>query len=282
MIKNKKPPFLIGEIGINHNGSMELVKKIILEAKKNNFDAVKLQKRDLNICIPEHQKNIMRDTPWGRMTYLNYKKRIELSKSQFSEIKSFCKKINIELFCSAFDVNSLKFLKKYNFKFNKVPSALITNLNFLKEVAKHKKKTFISTGMCTMEDVTRAVKIFKKAKCPFIIMHCVSEYPCPEEKLNLNMIVTLKKKFNCEVGYSGHEPTVSPSYFAWTLGANYIERHITVDRTLFGTDQAASLSPEGMHFLSDILKKAYKFYGTGQKKISNVEKNMLKKFKYWK
>ena len=136
--------------------------------------------------------------------------------------------------------------------------------------------------MCLMNDISKAVKIFKKAKCPFILMHCVSEYPCPEEKLNLNMIKTLKKKFNCEVGYSGHESSVSPSFFAWTLGAIYIERHITLDRALWGTDQAASLSPDGMHNLSNVLKRAYTFFGTGKKQILQVEKNLLKKFKYWK
>ena len=281
MKKNFSKPFIIGEVGINHNGSLELAKEIILLAKKSNFDAVKLQKRDLNICIPDSQKNKIRETPWGEMTYLNYKKKIEFNEKQFRNLKEFCKKINIELFCSAFDVESLKFLKKLNFRYNKVPSALITNLTFLEEVAKQKKKTFISTGMCSMKDVQKAVKIFKKYYCPFILMHCVSEYPCPEEKLNLNMIPTLKKKFKCEVGYSGHEPSLSPTLFAWTLGANFIERHITNDRTNWGTDQSASLEGPGMSSLVTILKKAKNFYGDGKKTITAKEKEMLKKFKYW-
>ncbi len=281
MKNNFKPPYLIGEVGINHNGSIDLAKKIIFEAKKNNFDAVKLQKRDLKICIPKFQQDIIRETPWGRLTYLNYKKKIELNKKNFKEISEFCKKIKIDLFCSAFDINSLKFLKQFRFKYNKVPSALITNIAFLKEVAKERKKTFISTGMSNMKDITRAVKIFKKNKCKFVLMHCVSEYPCPEEKLNLRMINTLKKRFRCEVGYSGHETSVSPSIFSWMLGAQYIERHITTDRSLWGTDQSASLEPIGMSQLSGILKKAYKFLGTGNKKITAVEKKMLTKFKYW-
>jgi N-acetylneuraminate synthase len=276
-----KAPYLIGEVGINHNGSIALAKKIILEAKKNNFDAVKLQKRDLNICIPKYQQDIIRETPWGRITYLNYKKKIELTKKDFQILIKFCKEIKIDIFCSAFDVNSLKFLKQFKFKHNKIPSALITNLEFIKAVAKQKKKTFISTGMCQMKDISNAVKIFKKYKCKFVLMHCVSEYPCPEEKLNLNMINTLKKKFKCEVGYSGHETSVSPSIFSWVMGANYIERHITTDRSLWGTDQSASIEPQGMYQLSGILKKAPQFFGDGNKKISTVEKNMLKKFKYW-
>ena len=212
---------------------------------------------------------------------MEYKKKIEFQKKEFNELVKFCKKIKIDIFCSAFDVNSLKFLKRYQFKFNKVPSAMITNTKFLIEVAKQQRNTFISTGMCTIKDIEKAVKIFKKYKCKFILMHCVSEYPCPEENLNLYLIKTLKKKFNCEIGYSGHESSVSPSLFAWMLGANYIERHVTDDRSRWGTDQSASLGPEGMKNLSSTLSKASSFFGDGKKKISQTEKKMLTKFKYW-
>jgi len=278
---NHKKPFIIGEIGINHNGSVTLAKEIILLAKTNGFDAVKMQKRDLDVCIPDSYKDKVRETPWGQISYLKYKKKIEFNHNQFKEIIRYCKNIKIELFCSAFDVQSLKFLKKYKFKYNKVPSAMITNLDFLNEVAKLKKKTFISTGMCLMKDIENAVKIFSKHKCPFVLMHCVAEYPCPENKLNLNMITTLIKKFKCEVGYSGHESTVSPTLFAWALGANYIERHITNDRTNWGTDQSASLERGGMMHLIDVLKKSKSYFGDGVKKITDKEKEMLKKFKYW-
>jgi N-acetylneuraminate synthase len=279
-IKVKKP-YLIAEIGINHNGSIALAKKIIKIAKENNFDAVKFQKRDLEICIPENERLKMRDTIWGEMTYMEYKKKIEFQKKEFDQLVKFCKKIKIDIFCSAFDINSLKFLKKYQFRYNKVPSAMITNKNFLLEVAKQKRTTFISTGMCQIKDIEEAVKIFKKNKCKFILMHCVSEYPCPEENLNLNLIKTLKKKFKCEMGYSGHESSVSPSLFAWVLGANYIERHVTDDRSRWGTDQSASLGPEGMKNLSSTLSKAGLFFGDGKKRISQTEKKMLTKFKYW-
>ena len=276
-----KKPYLIAEIGINHNGSISLAKKIIKIAKENNFDAVKFQKRDLEICIPENERSKIRDTIWGELTYMEYKKKIEFQKKEFNELVKFCKKIKIDIFCSAFDVNSLKFLKRYQFKFNKVPSAMITNTKFLIEVAKQQRNTFISTGMCIIKDIEKAVKIFKKYKCKFILMHCVSEYPCPEENLNLYLIKTLKKKFNCEIGYSGHESSVSPSLFAWMLGANYIERHVTDDRSRWGTDQSASLGPEGMKNLSSTLSKASSFFGDGKKKISQTEKKMLTKFKYW-
>ena len=161
------------------------------------------------------------------MSYLNYKKKIEFGLKEFKEIDKYCKKNKILWFASAWDIESQKFLKKFNLKYNKVASAMLTNLRLIDEIAKEKKPTFISTGMSTINDIKKTVNIFKKEKCKFILMHCVSTYPCPEEKLNLNMILTLQQKFKCDVGYSGHEASVSPSIFAYLLGANYIERHIT-------------------------------------------------------
>ena len=278
----RKSPFLIAEIGINHNGSVELVKKLINLAKKYNFNSVKFQKRDLDICIPEHQKNEIRNTPWGQMTYLNYKKKIELGEKGFKEIESYCKKVKINWFCSAWDLNSLKFLKKFKTKYNKVASAMITNLDLLKAIAREKKLTFISTGMCNMKDINKAVNIFKKNKCDFVLMHCVSNYPCHEKDLNLSLINTLKKKFKCKIGYSGHETSVSPSYMAWFLGADYIERHITLDRTMFGTDQAASLSEQGIREFTSILSKFPTMIGNGKKIITKDEKKLIPKFRYWK
>ena len=276
-----KKPFMIAEIGINHNGSVKLAKKLIDLAKKYKFNCVKFQKRDLSICIPDSEKNKMRNTPWGEMTYLDYKKKIELNHNDIMQINNYAKKNNIDLFASCFDINSLKHIKKYKFKYNKIPSALITNLEFTKEVALQKKHTFISTGMCEMKDIKRCVNIFKKFKCSFTLLHCVSLYPCPEEKLNLNMIRVLKRKFNCKVGYSGHESNIRPSIYAYFLGAEVIERHITLDRSMWGTDQAASLSEEGIEMLTTILLKKKSFLGSGKKKLLNDEKTMLKKFKYW-
>ena len=197
----RKKPFLIAEIGINHNGSLSLAKKLIDLAKKNNFDAVKFQKREPEICVPDHQKNILRETPWGLITYLEYKKKIEFSLNQYSIIDKYCKKLKISWFLSCWDQESQKKMRKFKTKFNKIASAMATNFDFVNLVAKEKKKTFVSTGMCTSRDVDRLVKIFKKHKCPFALMHTVSSYPCPEENLNLNLISTYKKKYKCEVGY---------------------------------------------------------------------------------
>ena len=279
---NLKKPFLIAEIGINHNSSVKLAKKLIDLAKNSGFDAVKFQKRNPDISTPESQKLKIRNTPWGDITYLAYKKKIEFGFKEYREIDKYCKKLKIIWFASAWDIESLKFLKKFKLKYNKVASAMLTNLDLVKAIAKEKKLTFISTGMSSMKDIQKAINIFKKNKCKFVLMHCVSQYPCPEEKLNLKMILILKKKFKCDVGYSGHEKTVSPSIFAYFLGANYIERHITLDRSMWGTDQAASLSSDGMINLTKILKKSSITLGNGKKNISKEEKEMLKKFKYWK
>ena len=279
-IKFKKP-FLIAEIGINHNGSLSLAKKMINLAKSYGFDAVKFQKRNPDISTPEKQKKIFRNTPWGDMNYLNYKKKIEFGLREYKEIDKYCKKNKIIWFASAWDLDSHKFLKRFKLKYNKIASAMLTNIKLVKELAKEKKLTFISTGMSNLKDIEQCVKIFNKMKCKFILMHCVSTYPCPVEKLNLNAILTLKRKFKCEVGYSGHESSVSPTIFAYFLGANYIERHITLDRSMWGTDQAASLSEPGIKNLTSILKKAPLIMGNGVKKILREEKKMLKKFKYW-
>lgn len=276
-----KKPILIAEIGINHNGSVDLAKKMIDLAKDCGFDFVKFQKRNPDISTPEAQKKMMRNTPWGYISYLDYKKKIEFGYKEYKQIDTYCKKKNIKWFASAWDIESQKFLKKFNLKYNKIASAMITNLKLVSLIAKEKKLTFISTGMSNIKNIEDCLKIFKKEKCKFVLMHCVSTYPCPPENLNLRMIKTLKEKFKCEVGYSGHESDVSPTLLAYILGANYIERHITLDRSMWGTDQAASLAEPGMRSLTSILAKIPKVLGNGIKKINKEEKIMLKKFKYW-
>lgn len=278
---NLEKPILIAEIGINHNGSIEKAKQLIDLAKKYDFDYVKFQKRDPDTTTPEKQKNVLRETPWGTISYLEYKKKIEFNKKEYDIIEKYCKKVNIGWFASAFDIKSQKFLRKYNKKYNKIASAMITNTDFIDFVAKEKRTTFVSTGMCEMKDVENAIKIFKRNNCKFIIMHCVSTYPCPDDELNLSMIKTLKKKFNCAVGYSGHESTTSPSLIAWLLGATAIERHITLDRSLWGTDQSASLSEDGIRMLTGLIAKTPKLIGNGKKVFSKKEKILSKKFRYW-
>jgi len=277
---NKKT-FLIAEIGINHNGSVEIAKELILLAKRTGFDAVKFQKRTPEITTPKDKASIIRETPWGNITYLEYKKKIEFGKIEYDEINKFCKKNKIIWFASPWDIESSDFLDQYNLKFNKIASPMLTNLKLLNHTAKKKIFTFISTGMSSIGDVARAVKIFKNHKCKYNLMHCVSSYPCPDEHLNLKLIKVLKNKFHVDVGYSGHEKTVSPSLMAVCLGATSIERHITLDRTMWGTDHASSLEENGMINLVQLIRKFEKVLGDGKKKITTNEKIKLKENKYW-
>lgn len=236
---------IISEIGINHNGNIELAKKMILESKECGADLVKFQKRDINLVYDQETLSQKRESPWGN-TNRDQKLGLEFEKKEYDEIEKFCKKIGIDWFASAWDLNSLKFLKNYNKKYNKIASAMIIDKKFLAEVAKEKKHTFISTGMCTFKDINEAINIFEQNECSFELMHCISAYPFENYKANLNLIPILKKKFNCDVGYSGHEKGGHAiSYAAAALGITSLERHFTLDRTMYGSDQAASITPEG-------------------------------------
>ena len=276
-----KKPYLIAEIGINHNGSLELAKKLIDQAKLNNFDAVKFQKRTPDISTPESQKYKLRETPWGEMTYLNYKKKIEFNLIQYKKIDKYCKKKKIDWFVSCWDIESFNVMKNFKFKYHKVASAMLTNHKLLEKISKSKVHTLISTGMSNYKNIDDAVKIFKKNNCKYTLLHCVSTYPADEKDLNLNCIKTLKEKYKCPIGYSGHESAVSASIVAYLLGASVIEKHITLDRSMWGTDQSASLSNEGMKVLSDVLNKIPKMLGTGRKKILQEEIKISKKLRYW-
>ena len=280
MKKNKS--YLIGEVGINHNGEIKIAKQIILQAKKFGFDAVKFQKRNPDISTPDNKKFEIRNTPWGNISYLDYKKKIEFDQKKYDEIDKYCKKIKIDWFASAWDIDSVNFLRKYKMPYHKVASAMLTNIDLLNSISKEKKPTLISTGMSNMKIIDQAVKIFKKNNCKFVLMHCVSTYPANEKNLNLNMISTLKKKYKCEVGYSGHEKSVTPSLYAAILGAKYIERHITLDRTMWGTDHSASLEISGMEKLGTMLKNIPEILGDGKKKFLSDERLKLKTQKYWK
>lgn len=280
-LKKKNKVFLIGEIGINHNGDVKIAKKIIKNAKLAGFDAVKFQKRNPDICVPNSKKDTLKETPWGVMSYLDYKKKIELSFKKFKEIDQYCKKIKIDWFVSCWDNDSVLFMKKFKVKYHKVASAMITNKKLLIEIAKQRKLTFISTGMSTYKDINAAISIFKKHKCKYILMHSVSVYPCPDELLNLNMVKILKKKYKTIVGYSGHESSVIPSLVAASLGACAIERHITLKRTMWGTDQSASLEFNGMRTLVDYIRRFERSLGNGKKFVITEEKGKLADQKYW-
>lgn len=243
-----KPVFLIAEIGINHNGDINIAKKLIDEAKLAGFDAVKFQKRDINLVYDKETLDSQRKSPWGS-TQRDQKLGLEFNKSEYDQINEYCNKLKIVWFASAWDINSLEFLDSFNLKYNKIASAMIVDDNFLKLVAKKKKHTFISTGMSKLEHIDNAVKIFEDEKCSFELMHCVSVYPMKVNDANLITINFLKERYNCDVGYSGHEVGLAVSYAAIGLGITSLERHITLDRAMYGSDQAASLEIKGMREL---------------------------------
>ena len=262
-----KKPFLIAEIGINHNGDVELAKKLIQTAKNAGFDSVKFQKRTIEIVYSKEILDQKRESPWGT-TQREQKEGLEFGYDEYLEIDKYCKELNIEWFASAWDVESLKFLDQFECKYQKIASAMIVDLNFLEEVAKRKNHTFISTGMSTEQDIDKAVEIFKKNSCSFELMHCVSTYPMEPEMANLETINALKNKYKCDVGYSGHENGVIVSIAALFQGITSLERHITLDRAMYGSDQSASLEPSGMNFLIESIHKA--IAATGQNKLGVV------------
>jgi N-acetylneuraminate synthase len=271
--------FLIAEIGINHNGDLDIAKKLIDNAKLANFDAVKFQKRTIDIVYSKEVLDIPRESPWGTTTR-EQKEGLEFSYEEYREIDKYCKQKNIEWFASAWDLNSLEFLKKFNLNYNKIASAMIVDKIFLNEVAKQKKHTFIATGMSTLENIKDAVNIFTENKCSFELMHCVSTYPMNPSDANLKTIKALKETFNCKVGYSGHENGIAVSLAASFFGLSSLERHITLDRTMYGSDQAASLEFSGMKNLTDSLEKF--FIAFGQEKlgfITEEEKQIAKKLR---
>tara|TARA_B100000886_G_C20426982_1_gene494722 strand:- start:19141 stop:19986 length:846 start_codon:yes stop_codon:yes gene_type:complete len=253
-------PFLIAEIGINHNGDINIAKKLIENSKLSNFDAVKFQKRDINSVYTKEFLDGPRNSPWGE-TQRDQKEGLEFSEINYSEIDKYCKDLDIQWFSSAWDLKSLSFLDKFNTKYNKIASAMIVDLNFLSEVAKRGKHTFISTGMSELKNIDEAVNIFKKHNCSFELMHCISIYPLDPKDVHLRTMKSLKKRYDCDVGYSGHENGITISLAAVVLGASSIERHITLDRTMYGSDQAASIELSGMKNLTEQIDKYLLAYG---------------------
>ena len=281
MRSNRDQIYVIAEAGINHNGDINTAKKLIDLAARTGCNAVKFQKRDPDVCVPDSMKSVMRETPWGNITYLDYKKRIEFGQNEYQEIATHCKEKDIDWSASAWDIGSLEFLDQFDLPFHKVASALATHLEFVEQVAKRGKLTYASVGMCTYDDIDRLVQVFKKNDCPFVLLHTVSTYPAQESDLNLRMIGTLKEKYGVGVGYSGHEPSVSPSIMAGVLGAVAIERHITLDRSMWGTDHSASLEEAGLSQLVSTLRKIPTVLGDGVKKSIPAEEAIASKMRYW-
>ncbi len=271
--------FYIAEIGINHNGNVKIAKKLIDKAVEAGFNSVKFQKRTIEKVYSKQQLDAPRESPWGKTTG-EQKRGLEFSYDDYLEIDKYCKEKNIVWFASAWDLDSLKFLDKFNLQYNKIASAMIVDEKLLKEVAERKKYTFISTGMSTKENIEKAVDIFRQNNCEFELMHCVSTYPMKVEDANLITMETLNKKFNCKVGYSGHENGIAISIAAALLGASSIERHITLDRTMYGTDQSASLEFKGMKEMIELITKMK--HAIGKDKYGHIteeEKVIAKKLR---
>jgi N-acetylneuraminate synthase len=273
--------FVISELGINHNGNLDIAKQLIDASKWAGADAIKLQKRDVNI-VYAGQLDKPRESPWGK-TNGDQKRGLEFNELQYDLIASYCESIKMPWFASAWDIPSLEFLRKYDCPWNKVASAMVKNIEFLAAVSWEHKPTFISTAMCDYDDIDRAVKIFSRniSSSSLTLMHCVGTYPCREEDLNLNMIPTLAKRYIYPIGYSGHEASVSPSVMAVVLGATAVERHITLDRSMYGSDQAASLEPHGFKSMVDQIRKVPDVLGSGVKTILPAELEVAKKLRYW-
>ena len=261
---------IVAEIGINHNGDMDICKQLIDVVKDAGADCVKFQKRDISQVYTQEFLDSPRESQWGT-TQREQKLGLEFSADEYQEIEDYCKSKGLEWFASAWDINSQKFLRQFNSKYNKVASAMIVYTELLEEIASEGKHTFISTGMTTYNDIQTAVDIFRNAGCSFELMHTISTYPMEEKNANLNMIKTLREKFNCNVGYSGHEVGLAVSYAATALGISSLERHITLDRAMYGSDQSASIEPSGFRHLIGAVRKIELAMGDGVKRTIEAE-----------
>lgn len=272
------PVFIIAEIGINHNGSIEIAKKLIEGAKAAGCDAVKFQKRTPEICVPKDQWNVERDTPWGRMTYIDYRHKVEFTKDDYKVIDKICKEKDIIWFASCWDVESVDFIEEFDVPIYKTASASLTDNELLLKHKSINKPIITSTGMSTMEEIEEAEKIFDGKN--ILIAHSTSNYPCPNEELNLRMITTLREKYpSIPVGYSGHETGLAPSWASIALGACFIERHITLDRAMWGSDQAASVELNGFSRLVRNIRDIEIALGDGVKRVYPGEMKARKKLR---
>lgn len=263
------PVYVIAEIGINHNGDINIAKKLIDVATEAGCQAVKFQKRTPAICVPEEQKSQIRETPWGMMTYLEYKERTEFGQVEYEEIDRYCKTKGIDWFASPWDVPSLDFLLEFDPVCIKVASASLTDDDLITRLDRSKTPTILSTGMSTMDEIRHAVGLFTTA--PLALAHATSTYPCPPSELNLRMMSTLEREFDVPVGYSGHETGLATTLAAVAMGATFIERHITLDRSMWGTDHAASVEPGGLERLVRDIRNVELAFGDGVKRVYDSE-----------
>ena len=278
-IKKMEGAYLIAEIGINHNGDIDIAKRLIDATNACNWHCAKFQKRNPDVCVPDKQKSKMRSTPWGEMTYLEYKYKVEFEKTEYDIINKYCLEKPLPWTVSIWDIDSLNFIKDYDVPFIKIPSAHITNRELLAETAKSNIPIIISTGMSTWEIIDDAVKILDDNSAEYAILHCNSTYPAPHGELNLNIIPIMKERYNCVVGYSGHEYDLDPSVVAVAMGAEIIERHITLDHNMWGTDHKSSLEIHAMDLLSKRIADIHGMLGGSEKIITESEKLVMKKLR---
>ena len=271
---------LIAEVGINHNGDLDLAKRLVDIAVDAGCDAVKFQKRTVDVVYPRDVLESPRDSPWGT-TQRAQKEGLEFGIDEYEEIDRYCKARGIAWTASAWDLESLDFVERFQPPFHKIASALVTHLEFVAAVAALGRPTLISTGMATVTTIDQVVETFRRARTPFALMHTVSTYPSPETDLNLLAIPTMRARYGVAVGYSGHEASVSPTVVAATLGAGIIERHITIDRTMYGSDQSASLEEAGLRQLAGVLRKLPAMMGSGEKELAPGEAEVARKLRYW-
>tara|TARA_R100001126_G_C4879820_1_gene178439 strand:- start:956 stop:1801 length:846 start_codon:yes stop_codon:yes gene_type:complete len=271
--------YFIGEIGINHNGDMQITKKLIDAVSACGWHCAKFQKRNPDVCVPEHQKGVMRETPWGTMTYLDYKYKVEFEKDDYDYISKYCAEKPVDWSASVWDLDSLKFLAGYDLPFIKIPSAMTTNELLVSETAKVGVPIIMSTGMCELQEVDDAVNNVLKHNNDLVLMHTNSSYPTPREEINLNLIPFLKERYGCRIGYSGHEEDLEPTVIAVALGATVIERHITLSHDMWGTDQKSSLEVMAMDMLYKRVKDISKIMGSTNKTVTPSEVAIRKKLR---
>lgn len=271
------PTYIVAEIGINHNGDIELAKKLMLAAKKAGVDAVKFQKRTPELCVPPEVQNKMRETPWGYITYLDYRRKVEFGQEQYTEIDRYAREMDIPWFASVWDEPSVDFLEPFEPICYKIPSASLTDHGLLRRVRAAGRPIVLSTGMSTMEQICAAVDVTGTEN--LVITHATSTYPCEPDELNLRMIETLMRTFDCPIGYSGHEVGLIPSVVAVAMGAVMVERHITLDRAMWGGDQAASVEPGGFERLVKYIRVTEQSLGDGVKKVYDSELPSLRKLR---
>jgi N-acetylneuraminate synthase len=271
------PAFIVAEIGVNHNGSVEIAKELIKQAHHAGVDAVKFQKRTPELCVPKDQWEIMRETPWGYISYIEYRRKMEFTREQYAEIDSFCKELDMPWFASVWDEPSIDFLEAFNPVCYKVPSASLTDHGLLKCLRQTERPVILSTGMSTMEQIRASVALMDLEK--LVVCHATSTYPCDPNELNLNMIETLRQEFPCPIGYSGHEVGLITSVVAVALGACMVERHITLDRAMWGSDQAASVEPQGFERLVKYTRVTQQSLGDGVKRVYESEMPSLRRLR---